>query len=344
MKSKVFKALGVVASAIVIAVSIFVWFDYTVHINTSGGFVSISLEPNNVYASSTLTLRPNGAGTYTQCTPDSGSNYARVNGSTEGPGYVYASANGKIDTYAMANHSSQLGSIISVTVYANCKKTGTGSSTIAQRLRLGTTNVDDASYPALTTSYVLYSAVLGRPGGGSWSWTDIDNLEAGITLYCTPGTSVTYCDWLYIIVTYNAPTFTITNSSSSFGFGTVNSNSTYYSGGGAYSNPVTDAQCYFTVTNGDSNNPVQIEINETNPTGGVGWTLSSSVGTDIIKDIAVVSGVDPASGVVLMTSNQSLIASLAASGTKKWDLERQTGTFSDSVTKTSTLTLTGVSP
>jgi hypothetical protein len=141
-----------------------------------------------------------------------------------------------------------------------------------------------------------------------------------------------------------AGTYNLTNDPSSKDFGIVAASSTIQAGGGAYSNPVQDGECTFTITNSQAN-AIKVSIKESNPTGGVGWTLTASApGENTIRDTAVVSGVNPASGIVLTTSDQTLIASLAGSATKKWDLQRETGTFTDGAQKSSTITLTGSAP
>jgi len=128
-----------------------------------------------------------------------------------------------------------------------------------------------------------------------------------------------------------------------FGFGILAANSTYYShGAGAYTNPVATEECYFTLTNnGDT---AKINIKETNPEGGVNWTLTDEApGENTIRDTVMVYNTNPANGVKLTTSDRVLIASLAT-GTIKWDLQRETGTFTDGALKTSIITLTAVTP
>jgi hypothetical protein len=124
---------------------------------------------------------------------------------------------------------------------------------------------------------------------------------------------------------------------------------TYYANGSTYSNPVTSGQCAFTVTNGGSG-PVNLGLTCTNATGGNTWTLVGTTPSgDQIEVIAVYQGENPASGLVLTTSNQAFYASLAAAGTLKWDFKEvlggtgsgKTGTFSDSSAKTYTITITG---
>lgn len=142
-------------------------------------------------------------------------------------------------------------------------------------------------------------------------------------------------------ITYSTGgTPSIANTPSSKAFGVVNPSSTYYAGGSSYTNPVQDGECNFTITN-DGAIAIDIDIKESNPTGGVGWTLTiGSPGENTIRDTAVYSGLNPASGIVLTTSDQSFYDNLAASATLKWDFKRETGTFTDGAQKTSTITLT----
>jgi len=133
----------------------------------------------------------------------------------------------------------------------------------------------------------------------------------------------------------------LTNSPDSKAFGTVAENTTYYAKGSAPSNPVVDGECTFTITN-DSAGAEDIDIKCSNFTGGVGWTLASSVGENQVKITAYYSGQNPASGIVLTTSDQEFYDGLASSATIKWDFKFETGTFTDGAAKTATITLTAV--
>ncbi len=137
----------------------------------------------------------------------------------------------------------------------------------------------------------------------------------------------------------------ISNTPSSKAFGVVAASTTYYAKGSAPNNPVVDGDCTFTITNNDTVNAVKVNIKATNFTGGVGWALTSGApGSNTVRITAYPSGTDPASGVVLTTSDQVMLASLAAGATKKWDFKFEAGTFTDGEGKTSTITLTGVIP
>jgi hypothetical protein len=184
---------------------------------------AVATNVSQIQASSQLTLRPNGAGYYAQLTPDSGSNYARVNGATEGPGSVsMTNTTYKYDTYAMTNHTSEFGTINSVTVYAKCKYVASNPAYFTARLRLNSTNSDGAVVNINTGSYSLYSKTVARPGGGNWSWTDIDNVEAGLGLNSSDPSGSAWCDWFYIVVDYTPfTTSTITLSAASSIAGTT---------------------------------------------------------------------------------------------------------------------------
>jgi hypothetical protein len=133
----------------------------------------------------------------------------------------------------------------------------------------------------------------------------------------------------------------ITNTPSSIDFGSVRVNSSYWSNGSAPTFPLDDGECYFTLTN-LSSAPVNISIRATDFSGGTGWTLTGGIpGQDEARLKAGRSG-DIAEGdmVSLNTGDQGFITGLGASASKKWELKLETGTFSDNVVKTSTITLT----
>jgi hypothetical protein len=146
---------------------------------------------------------------------------------------------------------------------------------------------------------------------------------------------------------FTAPpaTYAISNTPATKDFGIITQSATYYAKGSAPSNPVTDGNCTFTITNGDPYNAVKINANATNFTGGVGATLHASPpGTDQVTMTLYYSGQNPASGLVMTTSDQVFIASLAANVTKMWDFNLQLGGTTDAVQKSSAITFTGVAP
>jgi hypothetical protein len=131
----------------------------------------------------------------------------------------------------------------------------------------------------------------------------------------------------------------ITNSPASFDFGTVATDSSYWSSGSAPSFPLDVSECYFNVTN-DSGASVDITINATNWTGGVGWTNSGSTGENLVVFKAGKDGdANEAAMLTLNSTQQSFITSLSDGASKEWELKLDTGTFTDGVTKSSTVTL-----
>jgi hypothetical protein len=138
----------------------------------------------------------------------------------------------------------------------------------------------------------------------------------------------------------------IVNAPSEIDFGPVVQNSSYWSNGSVPTFPLDDGDCYFMVTN-NSDCPVDIEIRATDFSGGVGWTLVSTDppwNDDEVRLKAGRSG-DAAEGnmVILTITDQPFITGLditPPNNTKRWEIKLETGTFSDGVEKTSTITLT----
>ena len=133
----------------------------------------------------------------------------------------------------------------------------------------------------------------------------------------------------------------ITNTPSSLDFGAVSENRSYWSNGSEPVFPLDDAECFFTLTN-LSSAPVDISIKAINFSGGVGWTLTGGApGVNSVKMKAGVSGDIAESNMVsLNTGDQDFMLSLGASESQKWELKLETGTFTDNILKTSTITLT----
>ncbi len=133
-------------------------------------------------------LLPTGAGTTTQFTPDSGSNYARVNEATPDgdTSYVESSTTTNIDTYAMADLPGTASSVKSVASVHYMRKTDTGTRGIKAELRAGGGNTAHATEQVLSTSYLYYFSNWGQnPNNGSatnWTPTNVNSVEAGQNL------------------------------------------------------------------------------------------------------------------------------------------------------------------
>lgn len=164
---------------------------------------------------SVLTLRPNSDSSITQSRSTGSYNYAVVDETTKDESdytYVMQTKNGptliKRDLYGFPNHTSESGTINSVTLKAYCKGSGgTAYSKIRFFLSISSTDYD-GSFQEIAKSTTLYSEVWSsNPAGGAWSWTDIDNLLAGDKLSSsgTPsGENYTYKYQFWVEVDYTA--------------------------------------------------------------------------------------------------------------------------------------------
>jgi hypothetical protein len=143
------------------------------------------------------------------------------------------------------------------------------------------------------------------------------------------------------VANFTAFVLSISNTPDSKVFGFMLESTSYWSNGSAPIFALNDSQCFFAVTN--NGDIASITINATNFTGGVGWALNASVDVDKVVMKAGKSGdANEAAMIVLNSSPQVFISSLAASATKKWEIKLSTGTFTDGVTKNGSIILTGV--
>ena len=143
-----------------------------------------------------------------------------------------------------------------------------------------------------------------------------------------------------VTVTATPSYVSISNAPTSEALGMLTESSTTWATGTPPADPLVDVGCTFTVTNNGSV-AVNIAITATNFTGGVGWTLASTVGLNQVVMKAGKSGdAHSAMVTVLTTGGANFISSLAAAGTKKWEFNLATGTYNDGVAKSSTITLT----
>jgi hypothetical protein len=141
---------------------------------------------------------------------------------------------------------------------------------------------------------------------------------------------------------YNvAASYDITETTTSKAMGTLAASTTYYAKGSAPSNPVGDGDCTFTLTN-NATGACDLNMQMADFTGGVGWNIAGSVGSNEVKITAYYSGQNPASGLVLTNSDQEFYDGLAGSAHIHWDFKLETGTFTDGVAKSGVLTITAV--
>jgi len=138
---------------------------------------------------------------------------------------------------------------------------------------------------------------------------------------------------------------TISNAPNTWAIGTVVINTTYWwttDGNAPSPEPFEDADMKETITNTGSV-AEDIDVKVAAFTGGVGWTISLD-DTPAENEVSVRAGItgttNAAAMVQVITTDSEIIDNLAASGTKKVCLSLKTGTFTDGVAKSGTLTYT----
>lgn len=84
------------------------------------------------------------------------------------------------DYFSLPNHTTQTGVITEVRVNARVWQFGFGTVTFKIRLKL-TGLTEDYEY-LVTDNLVKYniSSALSKPGGGTWTWDNIDNLQLAV--------------------------------------------------------------------------------------------------------------------------------------------------------------------
>ena len=163
-------------------------------------------------ASPTITLRPGGSGSSTQCSKSGsgGSNYQRVDETTadDATTYVYKSGGGfALDLYNISNKGDVVGTINSVTVYARAR----ASSTVSMRMEIACRTHSSNYYGNTITlpgsaGWNNYSKTwLTNPNTSQvWTWQEINDLQTGIKLY-DDGSGQPECTQVYIEVNYTVP-------------------------------------------------------------------------------------------------------------------------------------------
>jgi FlaG/FlaF family flagellin (archaellin) len=128
--------------------------------------------------------------------------------------YLYRDSTSYSDEkFTLTDHGTANGNIVSVQIFMVCEKAGSGSqNSYAKTIIRLNGAITYGSETTLTGSYQQYSSTpyTTMPGTSSaWTWQNIDNLEAGISLKSgqTSGssTSIARCTQVYAVVTYYTP-------------------------------------------------------------------------------------------------------------------------------------------
>ena len=161
----------------------------------------------------TETFRPNGAGDETNIpdlVPDSGEenweNVDEVISDGNTTRVSNTSLGYKRDLYNIAVHSVGSGTINFIKVYANSKAQAVTPNQPSLKIAIKTGGtVYESSEIELSSTYELYlNQWTTNPGGGAWTWADIDALQIGIAVRrCIVGESLySVVTQVYVVVNY----------------------------------------------------------------------------------------------------------------------------------------------
>jgi hypothetical protein len=134
--------------------------------------------------------------------PDNDSTKVGVNGSGSGTDYYALTGEGSIPSDAIINY-----------VQVVMRDLGTvGYGSHFARLRLNSNYTEGTS--RCPSSWTTYTETLSRPGGGSWSYSDLANLQVGCYVVGSSGSN--YVTQLYVVVNYT-PALEITSTGNTAG-------------------------------------------------------------------------------------------------------------------------------
>jgi hypothetical protein len=129
------------------------------------------------------TVAPNGAGTSTQWTPNSGANYQAVDdlAPDEDASYVASHTAGQVDLYAMTDLPASVTSVYAVGVVTRARKDDVGTRQVAGTVQSNLTDADGATR-TLTGSYQTFwdKYELDPNGSAAWTVSAVNALKVGV--------------------------------------------------------------------------------------------------------------------------------------------------------------------
>ena len=138
-------------------------------------FLDASGTANNTFLGNVraITLRPSASGDLTQFTPDSGTNYARVNEAICGDdsNYVESATTTQSDLYNYADSVSIPADIKGIQINTDVRETDVTNWILQNLCKSGGTSNNSANITVATTSYVTRSSILETDPNTSNAWT-----------------------------------------------------------------------------------------------------------------------------------------------------------------------------
>lgn len=130
-------------------------------------------------------IRPSGAGYQTDWTPSSGTNFSRVNETTEDGDttYVSSSTANQIDSYAMGDLLTTPSAIYAVQATVVARKTDAGTKVFDILTRISSTNYLSSDM-SVQDSYNFFTQIqeLSPASGIAWTAAEVNGMEMGIKL------------------------------------------------------------------------------------------------------------------------------------------------------------------
>jgi len=166
---------------------------------------------NTTLASSTLTLRPNGAGDETSIDsqwPGSTYHWDKVDeevADDDNTRVQHAGTTYTRDLYALPNHTTETGTINFIKIYIRIKNY-TGTAYAKPSLKSDGIVTDGTEITHNTGSYTTYSQTwtTNPADSAAWEWADIDALQIGVSIKNSSPSTWTRCTQVYVEVDYTS--------------------------------------------------------------------------------------------------------------------------------------------
>lgn len=130
-----------------------------------------------------IDIYPTAEGNYSAWTPSSGTDNSALVDETapnDDTDYVSSTTVTDKDTYTHGGITPTVGTVYAVAVDMHHRKDDGATRTVKSLMRLSATDANGATHD-VTSSYAHYQSIHEtKPGGGSWTLTDVDNCEFGI--------------------------------------------------------------------------------------------------------------------------------------------------------------------
>ncbi len=108
------------------------------------------------------------------------------------------------DSYSLQSIGSLTGTISSVTQYMRIYASSTSGTYATTSLTLGGNTVTSGTFtPTSTNTWTTHSDTFTRPGGGTWTMSDLNNLQSKLTLQRSSWNTTIRCSEVWIVVNFS---------------------------------------------------------------------------------------------------------------------------------------------